>query len=177
MTVYARNDVCAVSISPTHGGCGMTHSRPVEEGAPVKHWALTCHGGCEDYLRHDPLWASTPQNIPETQDETDIRLDVEKRNQIEQAARNVQALENLGQLPEALAAALAKFATQSATPAAAEPHRAVLKAPEPVDAGPDLEAMSFDALKQLAVDMDVKVTRSKAEQIKALRKAMDKQPA
>lgn len=175
MTVYARNDVCAVSISPTHGGCGVTHSRPVVEGAPAKLWALTCHGGCEDYLRHDPLWAATPQNIPETADETDIRLDVEKRNQIEQAARNTQALENLGQLPEALAAALAKFAVQSATPAPVEPAKPAETPVEP--AGPDLESLSFDALKQMALDLDVKITRSKAEQVKAIREALDNQPA
>lgn len=106
MTVWARNDVCAVSISPDHGGCGEAHTRPVVKGAPVKVWALTCHGGCEDHLRESSLWSGTPQGVPETPDETTIRLDVERRGQLEQQSTMASALNDLaklGDLPGAIA--------------------------------------------------------------------------
>lgn len=109
MTVYARSDVAAVSISPEHGGCGESHSRPVVEGAPVKLWALTCHGGCEDVLRNDSLWAGTAHTVPETPDEEAIRLDVEKRGQAEQQTSIMDALNKLsalGALPTVLAQVL-----------------------------------------------------------------------
>lgn len=109
MTVYARSDVAAVSISPAHGGCGESHSRPVVEGAPVKLWALTCHDGCEDYLRGDPLWSGTPHTVPETPDEVAIRTDVEKRGQAEQQTSIMDALNKLsalGALPTVLAQVL-----------------------------------------------------------------------
>lgn len=106
MTVYARSDVSAVTISKDHGGCGQIHSRPVVEGAPAKLWALTCHAGCENFLRSDALWASTPQTIPETPDETAHRLDVERRGQVEHQTSMAQALNDLaklGDLPGVLA--------------------------------------------------------------------------
>lgn len=98
MTVYARSDVAAVSISVDHGGCGEVHSRPVIDGAPVKLWSLTCHAGCEDVLRGDAHWAGTPHTIPETPDETAIRMDVEKRGQIEQQTSMASALNDLAKL-------------------------------------------------------------------------------
>lgn len=110
MTVYARSDVAAVSISADHGGCGEVHSRPVVAGAPAKLWALSCSGGCEDVLRGDSHWAGTPHTVPETPDETAIRLDVEKKNQIELQVGNAHALAELaklGELPTAMAQALA----------------------------------------------------------------------
>lgn len=106
MTVYARSDVAAVTISSDHGGCGTVHSRPVVEGAPVKIWALTCHDGCEDYLRNDSLWSGTAHTIPETPDEIAIRADVEKRGQAEQQTSIMDALNKLsalGALPTVLA--------------------------------------------------------------------------
>ena len=110
MTVYARSDVAAVSISRDHGGCGESHSRPVVAGAPAKLWALTCPGGCENYLRSDPLWSGTPHTVPETPDEIAIRTDVEKKNQLELQIGNAHALAELaklGELPTAMAQALA----------------------------------------------------------------------
>ena len=106
MTVYARSDVMHVGISRDLGGCGEGHGRPVVAGAPAKVWALTCHGGCEDYLRSDPLWSGTPQGVPETPDETAIREDVERRGQLEQQQSTAAALEQLaklGDLPSAIA--------------------------------------------------------------------------
>ena len=105
MTVYARSDVCYVSISRDHGGCGEGHARPVVYGAPAQVWELTCHGGCEDFLRHDQLWSVTPQTIPETFDETATREDAEKRSQLEHAA-------NQGETNKLIALALAKLAEQ-----------------------------------------------------------------
>jgi len=113
MTVYARSDVAAVSISTEHGGCGESHSRPVIEGAPAKVWALTCHGGCEDHLRNDPLWAGSIHTIPETPDETAIRLDVEKRGQAELAISNTESLAAIAGLASHLPTALAQALTQA----------------------------------------------------------------
>lgn len=110
MTVYARSDVAAVNISVNHGGCGETHSRPVVAGAPARLWALSCEGGCEDVLRNDSHWAGTPHTVPETPDEIAIRLDVEKKNQLELQLGNAHALAELaklGELPTAMAQALA----------------------------------------------------------------------
>lgn len=106
MSVWARSDVGAVSISRDHGGCGVTHSRPVVKGAPVRVWSLTCHDGCEDVLRSDPLWSGTPQGVPETPDEVAIREDVERRGQLEQQRTTAEALHDLaklGDLPSAIA--------------------------------------------------------------------------
>lgn len=105
MTVYARSDVCYVAISTEHGGCGIGHARPVVYGAPAEVWELTCHGGCEDFLRHDALWSVTPQTIPETFDETSTREDVEKRSQMEHAASQ-------GETNKLIALALSKLAEQ-----------------------------------------------------------------
>jgi len=113
MTVYARSDVSAVTISKDHGGCGQIHSRPVVEGAPAKLWALTCHAGCENFLRADALWASTPQTIPETPDETALRQDIERRGQVEHQTSMAQALNDLaklGDLPNVLAQLLGNAA-------------------------------------------------------------------
>lgn len=123
MTVYARSDVAAVGISREHGGCGETHARPVVEGAPAKVWALTCHGGCEDHLRGDPLWGGKPHEIPETPDEVLIREDAEKRGSLEQQQNVAAALTNIAKLgdvlPTALAHALAAALTGAQLPAQA----------------------------------------------------------
>lgn len=106
MTIYARSDVCAVSISKDHGGCGETHSRPVIEGAPAKQWALTCNAGCEDHLRATSLWATTPETIPETPDETNIRLDVERRADVEHRRHLEESADRSAKQGEQLADAL-----------------------------------------------------------------------
>jgi ribosomal protein L37AE/L43A len=105
MTVFARSDVAAVAISPEHGGCGQPHSRPVgDDGTPAALWVLTCHGGCEDVLRADPLWASTVAEIPETPDEKTIREDWDKRGASDQQYVQAMALAKLAHLdiPESL---------------------------------------------------------------------------
>jgi hypothetical protein len=124
MTVYARSDVCYVAISRDHGGCGEGHARPVVQGAPAKIWSLTCHGGCEDLLRHDPLWASTPQTIPETLDETATREDVEKRGELERASSMAEtnqlialALSRMAEQGDLTSSALSKLLTLIATEA------------------------------------------------------------
>lgn len=90
MTIYARTDLAYVAVSPSHGGCGTSHRRPVETGAPVKVWALTC-AACEKHLSKDQLWSSQVSEIPETFDETRTREDWEKRGE-----RDVKILEAIG---------------------------------------------------------------------------------
>lgn len=109
MTVYARSDIAAVSISPAYGGCGATHSRPAPGGDPVPIWGLTCHGGCEDFLRSDAHWSPTHTGIPETPDEVAHREDMERRGALEQqesTAKALMELSKLGTLPEVLATML-----------------------------------------------------------------------
>jgi hypothetical protein len=119
MTVYARSDIAAVNISTTHGGCGVTHSRPAPGGIPDKLWALTCHDGCEDVLRGDAHWAGTPHTIPETPDEIAIRQDVEKRGQVEQQTSMASALNDLAKLG-ALPSVLAQLMSHLGQPAPVE---------------------------------------------------------
>lgn len=78
MTIYARSDISAVTLSSAHGGCGLTHSRPAPGGNPVKLWALSCPQ-CEDHLRSDRDWSPTIPDIPETPDEKSAREDWERR--------------------------------------------------------------------------------------------------
>jgi hypothetical protein len=115
MSIYARSDLVHVAVSTDHGGCGQSHSRPVIEGAPVKLWQLTCHGGCEDHLRSDPLWSTTISDIPETHDEYLVREDQEKRGARDQADATVLALSELaklGDLPAAISQLAALMAGQ-----------------------------------------------------------------
>lgn len=109
MTVHARSDVAAVTISVAHGGCGEVHSRPVIDGAPVKLWSLTCDGGCENVLRSDPVWASEIADIPETPDEENRRKQQERLGQRDQASATAAALTELSKLGD-LPAALARLA-------------------------------------------------------------------
>jgi hypothetical protein len=104
--IYARSDIAAVTISEAHGGCGVTHSRPVEHGAPAKLWALNCPP-CEDHLRHDPHWSPTSAEIPETYDEAKAREDFDKRGAKDKDAVLTLALARLAgisssELPESL---------------------------------------------------------------------------
>jgi len=105
MTVYARSDLAYVFVSEVHGGCGSGHSRPVEQGAPAKVWSVTCT--CEDHLRHDPHWAVTASEIPETHDEAKSREDFERRGAKDKDAVLTLALARLAgidsaELPESL---------------------------------------------------------------------------
>jgi hypothetical protein len=102
MTVYARSDLVSVSISSSHGGCGKTHSRPVTDGAPEAIWALTCHNGCEDHLRSDPLWASSITKIPESPDEEENRKSREARDGRDLELATGTALSQLAGIPGAM---------------------------------------------------------------------------
>jgi hypothetical protein len=104
MTMYSRSDVAAISISPSHGGCGSSHRRPVEQGAPAKLWALSCVM-CENHLRTDPLWSATVAEIPETPDEEAERSDYEKRGANDIQTMLAIALTNMtgGEIPETVA--------------------------------------------------------------------------
>lgn len=105
MTLYARADLLSTAVPRSHGGCGESHNRPVENGAPVKLWELNCPH-CEFELRDSPHWSATVSEIPETHDEQIQREDQEKRGQRDAATGTAQALEKLsalGDLPGVLA--------------------------------------------------------------------------
>ena len=108
MTVYAASSIVYVAVSPAHGGCGESHTRPVVQGAPARTWGLTCPGGCEDHLRSDPHWSATAGGIPETFDEKITREDFEKRGVLDERALMALALAKLTglDLPETLRARL-----------------------------------------------------------------------
>jgi hypothetical protein len=104
MTLYARSDLAAVAVSPAHGGCGRSHSRPAPGGIPEKLWKLECSGGCEDHLRHSDQWSTTLSEIPETFDETKAREDFDKRGARDRDQVLALALAKLAgvELPESL---------------------------------------------------------------------------
>lgn len=107
MTLWSRSDLAAVTVSvDAHGGCGRTHSRPVNGDRPVPVWQLDCTQ-CEDHLRHDPHWSVTASEIPETHDEKLAREDFEKRGAKDKDAVLTLALARLAgidasELPESL---------------------------------------------------------------------------
>jgi hypothetical protein len=82
----------------------VTHSRPAPGGKPADLWALTCDGGCEDFLRSDPLWSSTIAEIPETPDESITREDWSKRGAADQQYVTAMALAKMAgvDIPESL---------------------------------------------------------------------------
>lgn len=107
MTMHSRSDLVAVTLSPAHGGCGQIHSRPVDKGAPVKLWSLTCEP-CENTLKaiKDPHWSTTLAGIPETPDEKEYREDQETKGRTDQQNQTAEALAklaSLGDLPAAIA--------------------------------------------------------------------------
>jgi len=117
VVLYARRDVCSVSIPVTSGGCGETHSRPVRNGAPSEEFKLTCPT-CEGYLKGDrkpkvlrtipgnkeagiparqervsdadPMWSSTPDTVPLTPDEIQVNHVIKERGE-----QQLKALESL----------------------------------------------------------------------------------
>jgi hypothetical protein len=119
MTMYAASNRMAVTVSPEgHGGCGVTHRRPVHEGKPADQWVLDCPP-CEDYLRSDTGWSATIVEVPETYDETKKREQSEKSGKLDrenQLAAAIIELSKLGQLPQSLGNVLASV---MGTPAAA----------------------------------------------------------
>jgi len=115
ISLYARSDVCAISI-PLPNGCGATHTRPVTRGVPAKVFELTCPP-CEAYLRGDgkpkklvyetdkrtgqvvrqarvpdasDQWSSTPDTIPQTPDEE--RVNAVRQERGSQQIQMIQAL-------------------------------------------------------------------------------------
>lgn len=198
MTLYARSDLCYVAVSADHGGCGEGHARPVIAGAPAKIWGLECPA-CEDHLRSDKLWSPLVTTIPETTDEKNAREDVEKRGSVEQAqsvATALNQLAKLGDLPAVLGQFMQFMTTGAIAPAApAAPLVAdIVATPEPAvvpqieaapvpdvphmetsDASaqaPDLDAMTTNDLRELAKQYGVPITRSRDDQIAALKGAL-----
>jgi hypothetical protein len=198
MTIYARSDLAAVAVSADHGGCGEIHCRPIVAGAPARIWALTCHS-CEDFLRHDSLWSAQATTIPETLDEENTRKDVEKRGSVEQAQGVADALgqlAKLGDLPAILGQFMQYMTTGTIAPAApiGAPSADIVATPEPASA-PQLPAapetapepvvvernvteaanydlMSTTELRDLAKQSGVPITRSREDQVSALKEAL-----
>jgi len=121
MTVFARSDLAHVFVSRAHGGCGDSHSRPVEQGAPAKIWRLGCPA-CEQHLRHDPLWSTTISEIPDTHDEKIMREDLDKRgaaNQQQMTALALAKIAGIAGAEEALGIAMGS----GITPVCPEGHK------------------------------------------------------
>ena len=163
MPVYAASSIDAVTLSVEgHGGCGQTHRRPVEHGAPAKIWPLNCPQ-CENHLRSDPLWSATIAEIPETHDERVSREDFDKRGAKDKDAILTLALARLAgigtaELPESLTRMISgvpahipgqvecpqghaqpagqKFCGQCGSPMSAPVAKASLPAAEPPQASP-----------------------------------------
>ena len=120
MTVYARADLAHTLIPEAFGGCGERHFRPVVDGAPAKLWALDCQDGCENFLRHDPLWSTTTTEVPETYDHRLAREQSEKSGKMDRERQLAEALVQLaplGDLPNALGQMLSQL--MGTTPPAA----------------------------------------------------------
>jgi hypothetical protein len=71
--IYARSDICSISVGEAHGGCGTPHVRP--EGERI--WGLSCER-CENHLRTDPLWTANLEDLPATPDERKTEENREK---------------------------------------------------------------------------------------------------
>ncbi len=124
MTLYARSDLMSVAIPADSGGCGTTHNRPVNKGAPVRVWQITCPP-CESYLRGDtkpkvikvipgdkdnnipsrmehvvdadPHWSTTPEGVPLSPDEQHVhKLRSERGRQDLDMLQAIASLRNTG---------------------------------------------------------------------------------
>lgn len=105
MTVYAMSSIQQECVGADHGGCGKRHDRPTgRDGKPVKVWALSCPGGCEEHLRSKPGWATTISKVPETYDEKAAREDFAERGVLDERRLMAMALAKLTglDLPETL---------------------------------------------------------------------------
>jgi SAP domain len=111
MSLYSWSANVSTHVPVDAGGCGVTHSRPVVDGAPQHPWRLDCPP-CEDFLRvhNADQWSTTTTEIPETYDESRARESAEKSGKLDrenQLAAAIIELGKLGQLPEALGQVLA----------------------------------------------------------------------
>lgn len=99
------------------GGCDHSHSRPVNHGAPVKVWALTCEpceevlsgraGGQKSYrvgddgklltnqpriYSGDPNWSASPTDIPLSPQEDEYREKIKKTGRTQLEAMQAMAV-------------------------------------------------------------------------------------
>lgn len=108
MALHSRSDLVAVTVpAEGFGGCGITHRRPVVNGAPAKVWTLDCPP-CENHLRHDQHWSTTLSELPETYDEKLTREDFEKRGALDERKLMAMALAKLTgiAIPDTIAGAI-----------------------------------------------------------------------
>jgi hypothetical protein len=201
MTVYARNDLAAVTISEAHGGCNQAHARPAPGGVPAATWELHCDK-CEDFLRHDPLWSVTSVEIPETYDETKARENFEKRGAKDKDAILTLALARLAgigqdELPESLTRMISgvpahvpaemecpqghgqpagrKFCAECGSPMHGAPAAAAIeqpaKAAEPPAQRARLQDLTLPRLQKLARDRQMDSEGTRSDLIARLRAA------
>lgn len=118
--LFARSDVCSVSVPVSSGGCGQSHRRPTtKSGQLVKEWRLDCpqcetflKGGGRTVLRYtqgdakngilptqervadcDPCWSASPDTLPLTPDETRVA-----KTRSERGAQQIQMIQALAAL-------------------------------------------------------------------------------
>lgn len=163
MTLYARSDVVSVFVSTENGGCGITHRRPVHEGAPAKTFRLDCNG-CENFLRADiarsgmrkersgedhkerylGLWGATEMTIPETHDEEKFREHAETEQtkqlavqQMENSVTTAAAMQDVAKAIVGNSELMAQFMQFMSGAKLPDPAPEVKAAPEPTDPARD----------------------------------------
>jgi hypothetical protein len=157
MTIHARSDISSVSISPDHGGCGQTHSRPVHQGAPADAWSLTCFR-CEEYLRFDPCWSAIRDSVPETPDEVSAREDRQKRTDTDTQRLMAEAVTSLPEILAQMVAGNAELVKQFLDLAASKgtlPEKKavpgeVLSRAREVESSDSLSTLSINELRSIA---------------------------
>ena len=78
--MYAPSDTQSITVGVEgHGGCGEPHVRPVgADGLPLQPWGVDCPQ-CADFLRSDPRWSATLEDIVETFDEKKSRESYQRK--------------------------------------------------------------------------------------------------
>lgn len=156
MTIHARSDVSAVSISPAHGGCGQTHSRPVVEGAPASSWSLSCPK-CEEHLRFDPCWSPVRDSVPETPDEVSAREERTKRTEADTQQLLTKAVTTLPEILSQMVSGNAELVKQFLQLAASKGTLPQDLSPAPVQGevlshAREVEANPTDSLSTLSIN-------------------------
>ena len=105
--MYARNDIQSINISGAHGGCGEPHERP----ADADPWFVDCPQ-CALYLAGDPLWAKSPDDVPESPDQAKAMAALESRGNKALSSLRVLALSKMaGISPAEISPELSKMLT------------------------------------------------------------------
>ena len=173
MNLYARSDVMGVSIAVASGGCGQTHTRPVNNGAPAKTFELSCPQ-CSFALKDDVQWSKVYNDLPLTPAEQQKMEEEAKRGMISNKDDLVSGI------AEGLASGLSGLTSCRScgrmNPSGmrfcgecggklGKPDDAPVPVPEPVEVeeSPDLRSMKLTELRDLAKERGVSSAGSKGE--------------